>query len=151
MIAPLSGRVPASIAAALFAISAACALPPPANPYTASPGTTGATVLTSEDLGTASSSLLSALRSRVRGMQVQDSADSDCPSVTFRGANSIFGDNNALVYLDGVRTTNTCVLTTMTLPEVDHVEVYSAGNAPRPPYQSNPNGLILVFTKNLPN
>src|SRR5690606_4711030 len=89
---------------------------------------TGASMtLEAEELGSASTSLLAALRRRVHGMQ------------------GLLGENNPAVYVDGVRATNTCILASLTTSSVERVETYAAGVAPRLPYKAHPNGLILVY------
>ena len=106
---------------------------------------TGASMtLEAEELGSASTSLLAALRGRVHGMQVRESSV-DCPSISFRGTRSLLGENNPAVYVDGVRATNTCILASLTTSSVERVETYAAGVAPRLPYKAHPNGLILVY------
>jgi hypothetical protein len=88
--------------------------------------------------------LLDAMRGRVRGMMIQESP-TGCPRIFFRGVRSLQGENSPLVYVGGARATNTCVLTTLSTAEVERVETYSSGVAPRPPYQAHPNGLIIVY------
>jgi hypothetical protein len=107
------------------------------------PPGTAATVLRSEQL-VRSPSLVHAIASRLPGAQVS-SGGRACPQITLRGTKSIRGDNNPSVYVDGTRAANTCVLDMLQILDVERVEVYPSGIAPRPPYHGNPNGLILVF------
>jgi hypothetical protein len=88
--------------------------------------------------------VLSILGGRLTGIQIRRSAG-PCPEITMRGVKSMLGENNPAVYVDGTRTTNTCVLEHLDPAEVLRVEVYPMGVAPRPPYRGHPNGLILVF------
>lgn len=88
--------------------------------------------------------LLEAMRGRVRGMVVQES-ENGCPRISFRGTRSLQGENSPLVYVGGARATNTCVLSSLSTADVERVEMYSSGVAPRPPYQAHPNGTIIVF------
>ncbi|HUE96646.1 MAG TPA: TonB-dependent receptor plug domain-containing protein [Longimicrobiaceae bacterium] len=111
----------------------------------AGPGASSATLtLSGQQLRGASANLLTAMRSRMSSMRVQEGSGR-CPEVSFRGKKSMFGDNTAVVYVDGIRTTNTCILTTLAVAEIDRVEIYTSGIAPRPPVKSHPNGLILIY------
>ncbi|MDQ3402226.1 MAG: Plug domain-containing protein [Actinomycetota bacterium] len=89
--------------------------------------------------------LLDALTARVMNMRV--SRNGTCPEVTFRGRGSLIGPSNPKVYVDGTRTTDTCVLTSMNARDVERVEVYPMGVTSRPGYFSHQGGLILVFTR----
>ncbi len=104
-----------------------------------------ATVISSDELGTRSVSLLQMLRYRVKNMRVSPS--STCPQVVLRGQKTLAGASNAQVYLDGVRTVNTCILNGINTADVSRVEIYPNGVSSRPGYVPYPYGLILVFTK----
>jgi hypothetical protein len=87
--------------------------------------------------------LLRLLDERVSGMSVNYSGP--CPSIVIRGAKSLFGSNDPLIYVDGARALNTCVLDDMSSALVKRVEIYPSGVAQKPGYDSSRNGLILVF------
>ncbi len=108
-------------------------------------GSNGSIVLHAKQLQQGSTTLLGALRGRLAGMQVESSRSSNCPEITLRGTKSINGGNSPLIYVDGARAVNTCVLDMLPLGDVERVEVYPMGVPPHPPYQAHPNGLILVF------
>ena len=78
-------------------------------------------------------------------MQPGQTAELAGYTFTFRGARSLQGENSPVVYVDGARAVDTCILTTLSTRDVERVEAYSSGVAPRPPYQAHPNGLIIVF------
>jgi outer membrane cobalamin receptor len=107
-----------------------------------------AIVLDGEDLDAHTTNLLTALRRRISGMQVSYSpAAGACPSVVLRSRKSIFGDNSPIVYVDGARAANTCVLDQLQPSDVSRIEVYLQGITPRSGYESHANGLILVFMR----
>jgi hypothetical protein len=54
---------------------------------------------------------------------------------------------NPHVYVDGTRTTDTCILETLRAEDVERIEVYPQGFTTRPGYGTHANGLILVFMR----
>ena len=102
-----------------------------------------AIVVEGEDIQGRGQTLLRLLSERVSSMDVNYSGP--CPSIIIRGRKSIFGDNNPLIYVDGARALNTCVLDDPATDVVKRIEVYPSGQAHKPGYDSSRNGLILVF------
>ncbi|MSR06652.1 MAG: hypothetical protein EXR93_06245 [Gemmatimonadetes bacterium] len=88
--------------------------------------------------------LLDALRMRVPAMVVSNTTGG-CPRIVFRGQRSMGSQGSPSVYVDGTLMGDTCGLSQIQAAEVDHVEIYSSGNASQPGVQRNPNGLILIF------
>lgn len=70
-----------------------------------------------------------------------------CPRVSLRGPIVGTSISNPVVYVDGTRTSNTCVLVNIRSAEVDWVEIYPTGATRRPGYVTHPHGLILVFMR----
>ena len=70
-----------------------------------------------------------------------------CPSVSLRGANTAPGITEPTVYVDGLRTLDTCVLSGTSANDVKRVEVYANGFTSRPGYAGNSHGLILIFMR----
>ena len=103
-------------------------------------------MLSGPDLREHRGSLLAFLYGRISGMVVDFRAQ-PCPSVELRGRKSIFGSNSPLVYVDGVRTANSCILEMLSTDDLSRVEVYPMGVTHRPGYDGSPNGLILVFVR----
>ncbi|HWK88955.1 MAG TPA: Plug domain-containing protein [Longimicrobium sp.] len=106
-----------------------------------------AITLDGDELRRGASNLLSALRSRVTGMEVRTSGAGGCPEVMLRGRKSMYGSNDPIIYVDGTRAANTCVLDQLAPGEVRTVEVYPQGITRRPGYEAHPNGLILIFLR----
>lgn len=106
-------------------------------------------VLSGRDLREHGGTLLGFLYSRVSGMVV-DYAAQPCPSVQIRGRKSLTGSNSPVVYVDGTRTANSCVLEMLSTRDLSRVEVYPMGVSNRPGYEAHPNGLILVFVRDGP-
>lgn len=104
-----------------------------------------AIVVSGSELGGASTNLISVLRNRIVGMQVNYA--SMCPAVVLRSRKSMFGDNSPIVYVDGARASNTCVLEELAPADVLRMEVYPQGITPRGGYESHANGLILIFMR----
>ena len=90
-------------------------------------------------------SVLSVLQSRTAGMHVQRT--DGCPQITLRGKTSVRGPSNPVIYVEGNRSANTCILEMLDPNDIDRVEVYPSGIAPggRPP--TSPTGLILVYLR----
>ena len=108
-------------------------------------GATG-TVLSGRDLHEHGGTLLAFLYTRVSGMSV-DFAQQPCPRVQLRGRKSLIGSTDPIVYVDGARTANSCVLEMLSTRDLDRVEIYPMGVSNRPGYEAHPNGLILVFVR----
>jgi len=68
-----------------------------------------------------------------------------CPLLELRGKDSVQGNNDPDVYVDGTRTTDTCPLIQIQAAQIDRVEVYPLGMTSRPGYPSSGHGLILIF------
>ena len=102
-----------------------------------------AIVLEGEDFRGRGQTLLRLMAERVSGMSVNYGGP--CPSIQLRGTKSMFGSNDPLIYIDGARALNTCVLDDMSPDPVSRVEIYPSGVSNRPGYDFNRNGLILVF------
>jgi len=91
-------------------------------------------------------SVLEGLRSRFPTMQVR--SNGSCPDIIIRGRGSIQSSNAPRVYVDGQRAADSCILSVMRAGDVRLVEIYPAGHTGRAGYLSDPNGLILIFTRN---
>jgi TonB-dependent Receptor Plug Domain len=107
-------------------------------------GSSQAVVVGERDLNGRNADLVNVLRNHVAGMQVDNSGS--CRTVVMRGRRSLLGDNTPLVYVDGQRTGDACVLGMLNPGDVARVEIYPQG-VPRAPYPSNANGVILVFMR----
>jgi len=68
-----------------------------------------------------------------------------CPRLELRGRDSMQGDNDPDVYVDGTRTNDTCPLVTIQAVSTERIEVYPLGMTSRPGYPSSGHGLILIF------
>lgn len=96
--------------------------------------------------------LLYALASHVPSIRVNfnpERADDRCPRVSLRGPLVGTALSNPLVYVNGTRTSDTCILVSIRSTEVERVEVYPAGFTGRSGYTTHPHGLILVFTRRI--
>ncbi|HXG96757.1 MAG TPA: TonB-dependent receptor plug domain-containing protein [Gemmatimonadales bacterium] len=68
-----------------------------------------------------------------------------CPMIQLRGMDSLEGNNDPDVYVDGTRTTDTCPLVAIQAVSTERIEVYPMGMTSRPGYPSSGHGLILIF------
>lgn len=89
--------------------------------------------------------VLDAIRRAMPALQVTDWTQGHCPVVSIRGRDSVTGNSDPDVYVDGTRTTDTCPLTTIQAIQAVRVEVYPQGVTSRPGYPSRGHGLILIF------
>lgn len=132
------------LAAALAAAACAGANPPADSPEARRATPHSARVTRAEHFA-GRSSVLTVLQSRNAGMQVQRT--DGCPQITLRGRTSVNGNSNPVIYVDGNRTGNTCILEQIDPDDVERVEVYPSGIAPGGRPATSPTGLILVFTR----
>jgi hypothetical protein len=89
--------------------------------------------------------VLDAIRRAMPALQVTDWTATNCPVLVLRGRDSVVGNSDPDVYVDGTRTTDTCPLTTLQAIQTSRVEVYPQGVTSRPGYPSRGHGLILIF------
>jgi hypothetical protein len=93
------------------------------------------------------SNLLDGIRNRIPGTTISYQRGG-CPRILFRGRRSVDQYGTPSVYVDGTLTIDTCVLTTLSVTEIDRVEVFTSGNAARADVRPNPSGLIFVYRIN---
>src|SRR4051812_33569273 len=98
-------------------------------------------VVNEEEFDRGGANLLSTLEHHVAAMSVRHPRG-ECPVISLRGPAS-----DPVVYVDGTRASNTCVLDTISPNDVHRVEIYPMGVTQRAGYFSQPGGLILVFTR----
>jgi hypothetical protein len=93
------------------------------------------------------SNLLDGIRARIPGTTISYQRGG-CPRILFRGRRSVDQYGTPSVYVDGTLTIDTCVLTTLSVTEIDRVEVFTGGNTSRADVRPNPSGLIFVYRIN---
>lgn len=106
----------------------------------------GGTVVSGPALMDGQGSILETLRGKVPGLRIR-SDGGPCPRITLRNDASYQTQVSPLVYVDGTRTTDTCVLESLRSRDVEMVEVYPTGVTSRPGYGMHAHGLILVFLR----
>jgi len=110
--------------------------------------TSRAVILTGDALSAdVSLTVLDAIRRAMPQLQVTDWTMNQCPVIVLRGKDSITGNSDPDVYVDGTRTTDTCPLTTIQAIQASRVEVYPQGVTSRAGYPSRGHGLVLVFLR----
>lgn len=110
-----------------------------------------AIVLDFDRLQSSDESLLQAMESYVPSVQVNHSNTLTelCPRVSLRGPLTGSHYSNPLVYVNGTRMTNTCVLRNLRTVDLEQVELYPTGFTSRSGYVTHPHGLILVFSRRI--
>ena len=108
----------------------------------------GATIISGEELAHNSGSVLQALVGKVPNMRVDFVELERCPAITMRSHHDLHGTNFPDVYVNGTRSTNTCVLQSLQAHDAARVEIYPMGFTTRPGYGTSTDGLILVFLRN---
>jgi hypothetical protein len=106
----------------------------------------GGIVITGRALQDGPGNVLAAMSGKVPSMRVHRSGDA-CPEIMLRNSVNFKGVVNPQVYVDGTRTTDTCILDSLRTSDVERVEVYPLGFTTRPGYARHAHGLILVFMK----
>lgn len=91
-------------------------------------------------------SLLAAMTGKVPNFRVQRH-EGQCPEISIRNHVTFRSFVNPHVYVDGTRTTDTCILESLRSDDVDRVEVYPQGFTHHPGYGTHAHGLILVFMR----
>ena len=109
-------------------------------------GIGNAVVIEDDSFEASRGSMLTILQMHVRSMVI--SRENECPHIIVRGGVGRSKAAEALVYVDGQRMSDTCVLDGLAVDAVERAEVYPSGVTNRPGYHSNTGGLILVFMKN---
>lgn len=106
----------------------------------------GGFVVTGRALEDGPGSILAALTGKIPNFRLQR-ISGGCPIITLRNAVSFQSVVNPHVYVDGIRATDTCVLTSLRTHDVERVEIYPQGFTTRPGYGTHAHGLILVFMR----
>jgi hypothetical protein len=101
-------------------------------------------VLDSLQLRGGDPNLLHLLRAHVPTMTVH-TGHRQCAEITLRGQQSMLGSNDPVIYVDGTRAADTCVLEMLNVAEIERVEVYPLGL--RSGYMSSPTGLIFIISR----
>jgi hypothetical protein len=70
-----------------------------------------------------------------------------CPLVDIRQQVAFQRAIQPQVYIDGMRTSDTCILESIRSVDVESVEVYPMGFTKRPGYATHAHGLILIFMR----
>lgn len=148
----VTGRLAGMVGTVMFfSWLAACAVsqgtPPPESSVAPTVGRTptSATVITGADLAAMNRPLLDIMRQRIPGMQVNQTGG--CPEIVLRGKSTLTTSSAPVIYVDGNQSSNTCILNELRTVDLDQVEIYPGGVAPRAGYRAHPYGVILIFVK----
>ena len=106
----------------------------------------GAIILSGRALDDRRGSVLDALQGAVPGMKILRHRD-QCPGVILRSHVTFESVVNPIVYVDGTRAVDTCILEALRTDDVESVEVYPMGVTTRGGYATHSHGLILVFMR----
>ncbi len=91
-------------------------------------------------------SVVDAFQGAVPGIRILRHRD-QCPQITLRSHVTFESVVNPMVYVDGTRAVDTCILETLRTDDVESVEIYPMGVTTRPGYATHAHGLILVFMR----
>lgn len=106
----------------------------------------GATIISGVALDNQRGSILDTMQGRVPGMKIQRRPDR-CPEVSLRSHVTFSSVVNPQVYVDAIRTTDTCILESLQTDNVESIEIYPTGVTLRPGYTTHAHGLILIFLR----
>lgn len=144
---PLPRSVTSTLAFLLpIAVLSACGLTFGATDEASVRSNGGGTVVSGPALLDGHGSVLESLRGKVPGLNIRNDGE-PCPRITLRNDASHRTQVTPLVYVDGTRTMDTCILESLRSRDVETVEVYPTGVTNRPGYITHPHGLILVFLR----
>jgi hypothetical protein len=128
---------------ATAALLTACVGSPPAS---GAPGRSGGADVLTPDAANMGRTILYLIQTRLPNVQVRRS--SSCPDLEFRGRRSLQGATPPVIYVQGQRTSNTCVLETLSMADVERVEVYRMGRGYHSGgFAGGAGGTILIFLK----
>lgn len=108
-------------------------------------GGRNAYVIERDDLVDSDRSALGVMVGRVPNLRVDRTGR--CPALSLRGTSSVTQSSNPVVYIDGTRAMDTCILDGLRAADLRRVEVYPAGVAPGTGYTTSGTGLILLFSR----
>ncbi len=91
------------------------------------------------------SNVLEALQHGVPNLLVRPTTN--CPILALRQTQGLPESSNPEVYVNGTRTSNTCILENVYARNVAFIEVYPNGVTTRPGYTTSAYGLILLFMR----
>ncbi len=106
----------------------------------------GGTILSGAALTDGQGTILDTMRGKVPSLRVRRDGG-PCPRISLRNDASFMTQTNPLIYIDGTRTQDTCVLESLQSRDVELVEVYPSGVSNRPGYDMYAHGLILLFLR----
>jgi hypothetical protein len=108
--------------------------------------TSGGLVLTGQALSADPGlSVLDVIRRAMPQFSVTGYTDNHCPMVELRGKDSVAGNSDPDVYVDGTRTIDTCPLVTLQASMVGRLEIFPSGVTSRAGYPSRGHGVIMIF------
>lgn len=107
----------------------------------------GAIILTGIALDERRGTVLDAIQGTVPGVRILKHRDGQCPQIYLRHHVTFETQVNPMVYVDGTRTVDTCILDQIRTTDVESVEVYPMGVTTRAGYATHAHGLILVFMR----
>lgn len=145
----MSIRSQRSVLPLLGLLFAACATAGPERPSRTEGGVFsrgGATIISGVALDDGPGSILSAIQGKVPSLRILRPAG-ECPKISLRNFVTFQSVVNPHVYVDGTRTSGTCILESLRTQDVESVEVYPMGVTSRPGYAPHAHGLILVFLR----
>lgn len=111
------------------------------------PQTSGTTILTDGLSADPGRTVLDAIRRAMPQVKVTGWTANYCPMVELRGKDSVTGNSDPDIYVDGTRTVDTCLLSTLPAMQTSRIEVYPMGVTSRAGYPSRGHGLILIFLR----
>lgn len=106
----------------------------------------GITVIAGRQLLDGHGSVLDAIRGKTPSLRVRRDVG-PCPRITLRNDASFMTQTNPSIYVDGTRSSDTCILQSLRASDVEFVEIYPMGVTSRPGYGMDAHGLILVFMR----
>jgi hypothetical protein len=108
----------------------------------------GATILSGTALTDGRGSVLGVMQGKVPNLKVRRNSRG-CPLVDIRQQVAFQRAIQPQVYIDGMRTADTCILESIRSVDVESVEVYPMGFTKRPGYATHAHGLILIFMREI--
>jgi hypothetical protein len=104
-------------------------------------------VIGGDELWRAGGGLLEGLRGRLSAMQVTRPSGAACPVVHFRGHRTLYGSVPPVVYVNGTRMLDTCVLDQIRVPDIERVEIHRGAVTGATGTAMSANGMISIYLR----
>jgi hypothetical protein len=115
-------------------------------PSTSAPTGGGGSMIFTPDEHSAGRTVLYLIQTRMPNVQIRPA--SPCPDLEFRGRRNLQRATPPTIYVQGQRASNTCILESLSMADVERVEVFRQGQGFHSAgFAGGAGGTILIYLK----